>query len=39
VIIVPTDRKKAIFGSLRTQSGKILREICEQGGIGVEAPG
>jgi putative transposase len=35
VIIVPKYRKKAIFGSLRTQSGKILREICEQGGIEV----
>ncbi len=35
VIIVPKYRKKAIFGSLRKQIGKILREICEQGGIEV----
>jgi putative transposase len=36
---VPTYRKKAIFGSLRKQIGKILRAICEQGGIeGVEGP-
>ena len=35
VIIVPKFRKKAIFGNLRKQIGKILREICEQGGIEV----
>ena len=35
VVIVPKYRKKAIFGTLRKQIGKMLRELCEQGGIEV----
>lgn len=35
VVIVPKYRKKVIFGSLRKQIGKMLREICEQGGVEV----
>ena len=35
VVIVPKYRKKVIFGTLRKQIGKMLREICEQGGVAV----
>ena len=33
IIIVPKSRQKAIFGTLRKDIGKILRELCEQMGI------
>ena len=33
VIIVPKYRRKAIFGTLRRDIGKILRELCEQFGM------
>jgi putative transposase len=33
VIIVPKYRKKAIYGRLKTEVGKILRELCRQRGI------
>ena len=33
IIIVPKYRQKAIFGTLRKDIGKILRELCEQMGI------
>jgi len=30
VVIVPKYRKKAIFGNLRKEIGRILRELCQQ---------
>jgi REP-associated tyrosine transposase len=33
IVIVPTDRQKAIFGTLRQDIGKSLRERCKQMGI------
>ena len=33
IVIVPQYRQKAIFGTLRKDIGKILRELCEQMGI------
>jgi len=30
VVIVPKYRQKAIFGRLRKDIGRILRELCEQ---------
>ena len=35
VVIVPKYRKKAIFGRLRREIGKIIRGLCEQNGIEV----
>ena len=34
VVFVPKYRKKVIFGQLRRGIGKILRELCEQHGVG-----
>ena len=33
IVIVPKYRKKAIYGSLRRDIGKILRELCRQQGV------
>ena len=33
IVIVPQYRQKAIFGTLRKDIGKILRELCNQMGI------
>ena len=33
VVIVPKYRKKAIFGKLRQEIGKMLRQLCRQKGI------
>ena len=33
IVIVPKYRQKAIFGTLRKDIGKILRELCDQMGI------
>ena len=33
IVIVPTYRQKAIFGTFHKDIGKILRELCEQMGI------
>jgi hypothetical protein len=33
IVIVPKYRQKAIFGTLRQDIGKILRELCDQMGI------
>ena len=33
VVFVPKYRKKAIFGQLRKDIGKILRELCQQEGV------
>ncbi len=33
VVIVPKYRRKAIFGTLRREIGKMLRELCEQFGM------
>lgn len=33
VVIVPKYRQKAIFGRLRKDIGRILRELCDQFGI------
>jgi len=33
VVFVPKYRKKSIYGSLRRDIGKILRELCRQQGI------
>jgi len=33
IVIVPKYRQKAIFGTLRKDIGKILRELCNQRGI------
>jgi putative transposase len=33
IIIIPKYRQKAIFGTLRKDIGKILRELCDQMGI------
>ncbi len=30
VVILPKDRKKALFGKLRKQIGAILRDLCRQ---------
>ena len=35
VVIVPKYRQKAIFGALRKDIGRILRELCEQFDIGL----
>ena len=35
IVIVPQYRQKAIFGTLRKDIGKILRERCEQMGIAL----
>ena len=35
VVIVPKDRKKLLFGKLRTQVGPILKELCRQKGVEV----
>jgi putative transposase len=34
LVFVPKYRRKAIYGSLRTKIGRILRELCDQ--LGVE---
>ena len=33
IVIVPKYRQKAIFGTLRKDMGKILRELCDQMGL------
>jgi putative transposase len=33
IVFVPKYRKKAIYGSLRRDIGKILRELCQQQGV------
>ena len=33
LVFVPKYRRKAIYGSLRQQIGRILRELCEQMGV------
>ena len=33
LVFVPKDRKRAIFGQLRKNIGKILRGLCEQQGV------
>jgi putative transposase len=33
IVIVPKYRHKAIFGMLRRDIGKLLRELCERSGI------
>ena len=35
VVIVPKYRRKAIYGNLRRQIGRILRDLCRQRGIGL----
>ena len=30
VVIIPKFRQKVLFGKLRTQVGRILRELCDQ---------
>src|SRR5437870_12651518 len=35
IVIVPKYRQKAIFGTLRKDMGKILRELCDQMGIAL----
>jgi REP element-mobilizing transposase RayT len=35
IVIVPKYRQKAIFGTLRKDIGKILRELCNQRGIAL----
>ena len=35
IVIVPKYRQKAIFGTLRKDIGKILRELCNQMGIAL----
>ena len=35
IVIVPKYRQKAIFGTLRKDIGKILRELCDQMGIAL----
>lgn len=35
VVFVPKYRKKAIYGSLRRDIGKILRELCRQQGVEI----
>ena len=37
IVIVPKYRQKAIFGTLRKDIGKILRELCKQMGIELVA--
>ena len=33
VVIIPKFRKKMIYGQLRQQVGRILRELCDQRGV------
>jgi putative transposase len=35
VIFIPKYRKKVIFGKLRASIGQILRDLCDQKGIGL----
>ena len=35
VIFIPKYRRKVIFGSFRVPVGQILRELCDQKGIGL----
>ena len=35
VVFVPKYRKKTIYGALRKGVGKILRELCDQEGVGL----
>ena len=35
VVIVPKYRRKAIYGNLRRQIGRVLRDLCRQRGIGL----
>jgi len=35
VVFIPKYRKKVIFGNLRGLEGRILRDLCEQKGIGL----
>jgi len=35
VVFVPKYRRKALYGKLRRQVGRILRDLCEQRGIGL----
>ncbi len=35
VVFIPKYRRKVIFGNLRTLIGRILRELCDQKGIGL----
>ena len=35
VIFIPKYRRKAIFGKLRAEIGRILRDLCDQKGIGL----
>ncbi len=36
VVMVPKYRKKDLFGRMRRGTGKILRDLCLQKGIGLE---
>jgi putative transposase len=35
VVFIPKYRKKVIFGKLRGSVGRIMRDLCEQKGIGL----
>jgi putative transposase len=33
IVFVPKYRRKAIYGTLRNEIGRIFRELCRQGGL------
>ena len=35
VVILPKYRRKTLYGKLRRDAGKILRQLCRQKGIGL----
>ena len=35
IVIIPKYRRKIIYGQLRAKVGRILRELCDQRGIGL----
>lgn len=35
VVFVPKYRRKALYGSLRREIGRVFRELCEQQGVGL----
>lgn len=35
VVIVPKYRRKRLYGSMRRRVGRILRQLCEQKGVGL----
>jgi len=36
VVILPKDRKKVLYGTIRRRIGEVLRDLCRQKGLELE---